>query len=99
VPDAVGVVVRGDHARIERRARGGWIGDRGGLSLRALDEVIPAAEALATAGQQQHVDARIEVRLLHAALQLGDQLPGDPGPAPRPPTSYSTALTRAAPGR
>src|SRR5436305_10275695 len=50
----------------------------GELPLRELHQVVPAAETLAAAGEQQRVDLRIEIRLLDVAHELGNQLPVDP---------------------
>ena len=69
------------------RARAG----RGSAIVRlgALDEVVAAAEALAVAGQRDHVDGRVEVRALHALGQLARHRERDPvaalGPVERDP--------------
>ena len=42
----------------------------GDLLLGELDQVVAAAEALAGAGQRDHVDGRVEVGLLDAVGQL-----------------------------
>ena len=43
------------------------------LTLGGLDEVVAAAEPLAVARQQDHVDGGVEIGLLDAALELGDE--------------------------
>jgi hypothetical protein len=47
------------------------------LGLGVLDEVVAAAEALAAAGQRDHVDLRVEVRLLHALGQFPRHVEGN----------------------
>src|SRR5215207_4084667 len=49
----------------------------GRLRLGVLHEVVPAAEALAVAGQRDHVHGRVEVRLLDAVGQLPRHLERD----------------------
>jgi hypothetical protein len=49
----------------------------GHLLLGELHEVVAAAEALAGAGQRDHVNGRIEVRPLDALDQLARHLEGD----------------------
>ena len=66
----MGLVVRGDHVRVQRRAP--LPGSLGFLlraqALGALDQVVAAAEALAGAADQERADLGIEVRALDGRL-------------------------------
>ena len=79
------------------------------LALGRRDEVVAAAEALAVAGERDHVDLRVEVGPLDARGELARHLEGDPvaalGPVERDPRdparsrrSASAELVRCASG-
>ncbi len=79
-------MVGGDHGRVKGGPERGRravavtvaVSPEPPLTLGALDEVVPATEPLARAGQEQHVDVRIEVRPLDAPFELGHERACDP---------------------
>ena len=79
IPGARRVVVGGDGGWRGRRTRRPQIWLIRGVThpLGRVDEVIAAAEALAVAREQDHLDRGVEVGVLHGLLELDDQLTRD----------------------